>query len=198
MLDGDETLFTVTDLKQFAYCQRIFYYETCLPNIRPITFKMQLGREAHELEAKRALRRSLDVLALPDGVRHFDVDLAAPRLGLCGRLDELIVQGDPPHAFVPIDYKLSKQASSSAKLQLTAYAMMLEEVEQVAVAVGYLYLIPLRQSVQVKFTQRLRDAVLAAIAQMHHIARTQQMPPAAESARQCMLCEFRRFCNDVL
>ncbi|MFQ3537078.1 MAG: CRISPR-associated protein Cas4 [Aggregatilineales bacterium] len=198
MLDSDETLFTVTDLKQFTYCRRVFYYETCLPNIRPTTFRMQLGRETHEAEAKRALRRSLEVVGLPDGIRHFDVDLVAPGLGLRGRLDELIVQGEPPHALVPIDYKFSKQPGASAKIQLAAYAMMLEELTQLRVPFGYLYLIPLRQNVQVKFTQQLRNSVRAALVQMHHIAQTQHMPPPIEGTRQCMLCEFRRFCNDVL
>jgi len=51
--------FVVTDLKQFAYCPRVVYYSYCLPLIRPMTYKMKAGQEAHVEEKGREQRRSL-------------------------------------------------------------------------------------------------------------------------------------------
>src|SRR5258705_8864491 len=83
-------LFTVTDLKQFAVCPRVVFYEQCLPNVRPRTFKMEMGRLAHEEEPKRATRRTLSKYDVSDGQRTFDHRLTAPQLGLTGIIDEVV------------------------------------------------------------------------------------------------------------
>ena len=54
--------FTVTDLKQYEYCPRIVYYTYCLPLIRPTTFKMEAGVQAHETRAR------LGTAAQPEGL----------------------------------------------------------------------------------------------------------------------------------
>lgn len=63
----------VTDLKQYLYCPRVVFYRYCLPDVRPVTFKMQAGIAAQdrvtELEKRRSLR-AYDVVA---GTRHFHV-----------------------------------------------------------------------------------------------------------------------------
>ncbi len=45
--ERDEEIITISLLKQFAYCPRVVYYETCTPGVRPTTYKMQAGNEAH-------------------------------------------------------------------------------------------------------------------------------------------------------
>ncbi len=59
MLDEDVYLLTVTDLKQYAYCPCIFFYQQCLPDVRPTTYKMEAGVEAGRGEKVRAERRTL-------------------------------------------------------------------------------------------------------------------------------------------
>jgi CRISPR-associated exonuclease Cas4 len=73
MPDGDNRLFTVTDLKQFCYCPRILYYHACLPDIRPITMKMAVSSRRHEDEQKRSLRRTMQLEGLENAQRWFDV-----------------------------------------------------------------------------------------------------------------------------
>lgn len=195
MLDQNNLLlFTITDLKQYMYCPRVFYYHTCLPDVRPITYKMQAGIEAHETEPKRAARRSLEVVGAPDGTRHFEVAVQSLTLGLTGRLDEVI---ETPTECIPVDYKLARQAGEHFKIQLTAYAMLLEEQFQVKVKRGLLYLIPLRKSLDVPITPALRQKVMQALEEMRRIAMTEWMPTPPSNHRQCVDCEFRRFCNDV-
>ncbi len=190
-----DILFTITDLKQYIYCPRIFFYHACLPNVRPITNKMQHGIDAHEQEQKRAARRTLHQYHVVEGQRRFDVPVISQSLHLSGKIDEVV---DTPDGSFPVDYKLSKHASYHFKIQLTAYAMLLEETTQQGIAKGYLYLIPSHDMISVRFTRKLRQQVELAMTKMRHIAQTEMIPEPTDKFQRCVDCEFRRFCNDVL
>lgn len=194
MLDSDSPLFTITDLKQYMYCPRIFYYQACLPDIRPTTYKMQAGVEAHDVEHKRALRRSLKMYDLEAGKRHFDVKVQSAALRLSGQIDEVI---ETETEVIPVDYKLARKAGYHFKVQLAAYALLLESKFHCAVKRGFLYLIPSRKTIEVQITSKLRHEIQRALETMWQIADREQMPPPTEWQQRCPDCEFRRFCNDV-
>jgi CRISPR-associated exonuclease Cas4 len=194
MWDEVDTLFTITDLKQYIYCPRIFYYHACLPYIRPITYNMRAGIEAHQAEEERAKRRSLRMYNEIGGDRYFDVAVRAATLGLSGKIDEVVDTGTE---LIPVDYKLASKAAFHYKVQLAAYALLLEESRIVIVRRGFLHLIPLRRTQEIKITPRLRSCTHDAVENMHHIQATEQMPGPTEYRRRCSDCEFRRFCNDV-
>lgn len=194
MLD-DHTLLTVTDIKQFDYCARVIFFEQCLPHIRPRTYKMDVGRDEHENERKRAARRTLTGYGEIDGQRQFDVKLASASLGLTGEVDEVVIT--TTGAVFPVDYKLAKHARRNYKLQLTAYALLLEDAEGVTISHGYLYLIPVRKLVKVTITPKLRAAVIMCVEDAHAMLAEEQMPPPTSVRTRCPACEFRRFCNDV-
>ena len=195
MLDTQETLFTITDLKQYIYCPRIFYYHACLPDIRPVTYKMQSGIDAHDDERKRALRRSLAMYDEPLGQRRFDVSALSAELGLSGRLDEIVETDDGK--LIPVDYKLARKAGYHFKVQLAAYAMLLEATYRTSVKSGFLYLLLSRKTLRVPITAKLRTEVRQALSDMRAIAETEAMPMPTDWRQRCSDCEFRRFCNDV-
>jgi len=194
MLDSDDLLFTVTDLKQYIYCPRILYYQTCLPNVRPITYNMQAGIDAHTDERKRAARRSLNVYGDNTAQRWFDVSVQSAALALSGQIDEVV---ETATELIPIDYKLTRKAGQHFKVQLTAYAMLLEDTRHLHVKRGFLYLIPTRQSVEVSITSQLRRQVHEALKTMRNILEREQMPAPTPWQQRCLDCEFRRFCNDI-
>jgi CRISPR-associated exonuclease Cas4 len=194
MLDNT-LLFTVTDLKQYAYCPRVVFYEQCLPHLRPRTFKMDAGRDAHEDEQRRAARRKLIQYGVAAGEREFEVRLQVPALHLTGEIDEIVWAEDG--TVFPVDYKLAKRVSSHHKVQLMAYGLLIEHTYDVTVDFGYIYLISKRETVQVPFTTRLRNRVLKMLSEMWELVEREQMPPAAAKPAMCLSCEFRRFCNDV-
>ena len=39
--EAGEELVTISLLKQYTYCARVVYYETCTPGIRPRTFSIR-------------------------------------------------------------------------------------------------------------------------------------------------------------
>ena len=198
MLD-DQHLFTATDLKQFTYCPRIFFYMRCLPRVRPITYKMEAGIEEHEREQQRASRRNLSQYDEPVGSgsqREFDVMLKNQNLGVQGMLDEVVTttKGE----IFPVDYKMTDKIGEHFKQQLTLYALLLETERQTNVRRGFLYLIPTRRMEEVRITPALRQQVTQALGQMSQIVTQEAMPDPTPQRRRCIDCEFRRFCNDVV
>ena len=194
-------MFTVTDLKQYAYCQRIVYYHHCLPAIRPVTYKMEAGIEEGASEETRELRRSLRPYGLQRGERHLDVWLDSEQWGLRGRVDLVIDTDDNAsraREIIPVDFKLSPgRLGTNLRLQLLAYGVMLEEDWGAPVRRGFIYFIPHRRAVEVPFTPELRAQLEASLAVMRDIVARERMPPPTRARARCEACEFRRFCNDV-
>jgi len=193
--------FRVSDLKQYFFCPRVVYYHTCLPDVRPTTFKMQVGREEGLAERHREERRSLRAYGLRTGECVFDLNLSSPNLHLHGRLDMAIRTGDNALGAmeaIPVDYKFTPgRTVTHFILQVVAYGMLLEEAWKIPVHRGFLYLIPSRRAREVELTQALRDQVNAAVESMIRIAVRELMPEPPRRKEKCRLCEFRRFCNDV-
>ena len=197
-----ELLFEVTDLKQWVYCPRVLYYRYCLPEIRPITDLIAAGIASHRDEAGREERRSLRSYGLSIGERAFDVRLRSTGLGLRGRLDLAIAVPDretPGAEAIVVEYKDSeKPAGPHFKLQLAAYALLLEEAWGLPVRRGFIYSIPLREAEIISITTALRRKVRQAVDEMRAAIAGERMPDAPTSRRPCVSCEFRRFCNDVV
>jgi len=196
MIDTAPFTFRVIDLKQYVYCPRILYYQTVLPGIRPLTYKMEAGIQAHVIAEGREKRRSLKSYGLTTGTRSFNVPLFSPELGLSGELDMLI---ETESELIPVDYKQSQKAGKHFKLQLLAYGRLLEQTHPSPKPVkrGFLYLIPSRQANEVRFTKPLRRQLDQALLALNNIAQTQRMPAPTKQHGRCVDCEFRRFCNDV-
>ncbi|MDQ7034313.1 MAG: hypothetical protein Q9P01_05610 [Anaerolineae bacterium] len=112
MPDSNPSLFTVTDLKQFIYCQRILYYQTCLPDVRPVTLKMKMGQQRHEDEPKRALRRTMRIEGIESAKRDFDVPVQSDELALSGQIDEVLIFDD---SLLVVDYKLESVSGNTLR-----------------------------------------------------------------------------------
>jgi len=197
--DDELLIFTVTDLKQYAYCPRIVFYTYCLPLLRPTTYKMEAGIAAHEKAGKRERRRTLAAYGLKEGKRHFDVWVKSTILGLRGRVDMVIEVGEEEAELIPVEYKQTRRKiGRHVRRQLAAYGMMLEEKWEGQVHRGFVYSLLKRKAEEVKLTPRLRDEAREAVTAMRKMVEREAMPAPSRSRRQCVNCEFRRFCNDVL
>lgn len=196
------TSLEVTDLKQWRYCPRIVWYHYCLPQIRPVTDLMRHGIAQHEAEEGREERRSLRTYGLSSGERSFDLALQSEKLGLRGRLDLAIATPDRQAAgaeAIVVEYKDSEHAAGKHfKLQLAAYALLLEEQWGLPVKLGYIYQIPLRRAEKVPISAALRRSVSESISAIQRAIQGEAMPEPPASRSRCVSCEFRRFCNDVV
>lgn len=185
----------VNDLKQFEYCPRIVFFNTVQPVERKVSVKMRRGQEVEfhieALEARRSLRR----YGLARGERQSRVWLSAPQLGLSGQIDMLIRSGD--EAF-PVDFKYTRdRPRANHRLQLAAYALLVEEALRIPVRTGFLYLVPLEQLVRVPITVELRQRCRDRMAEIRTMIEEQWMPDPTPVRERCSECEFRNYCGDI-
>jgi CRISPR-associated exonuclease Cas4 len=202
MREDDPWMLEVTDLKQWRHCPRIVFYRYCLPRIRPVTGKMEEGIARHDEEHEREERRSLRAYGLVEGERHFDVRLRSTELGLVGKLDLLIItpSSDAGNAQgIIVEYKLSdRKPGPHVRLQLAAYALLVETLWKIPVRRAFLYQIPLRRAEPIAITPRLKKEGQETIAAIRTAVEREALPAPPERQAICVSCEFRRFCNDVL
>jgi CRISPR-associated exonuclease Cas4 len=188
-------LLKVTDLKQYAYCPRIVFYQYVMPVEKKTTFKMEYGKQAEaeldELEKRRTLRR----YGLDGGKRIFHKWVRSDRLGLSGILD-LIIQTD--NALYPVDFKYSLGRPQKNHLyQMTGYALILEDIYNTKVTNGFIYLIPQKSIVQIRITEGLKAEVIAMLDQIRRMIAQEAMPNSTAYRNRCAECEYRNYCGDV-
>ncbi|MDQ7795011.1 MAG: CRISPR-associated protein Cas4 [bacterium] len=185
----------VSDVKQYAYCPRVVYYTYVLPVERRMTGKMEFGAEMHLELDRLEKRRKLRSYGLEQGTRQFHVRLQSDRLGLSGVLDLLIVS---PGGRFPVEFKYVRgRPSLNHKYQLTAYAMLVEDVFGEAVRVGFVYLIPVKEIVPLEITPAAREHVAKLLRSIRSLIRAERMPPPARVQGRCVDCEYRKYCGDV-
>jgi len=199
---SDPVLIDVTDIKQYVCCPRLVYYRYCLPNIRPLTYSMEVGIEAHQQEDEREVRRSLRTYGIEQGERLFHYPVASLTLAMKGKIDLVLVVPSweaSERELVVVEYKYSEQkAGPHFKVQLAAYALLLEDALHIPARRSFLYSIPLRKAEAVPITTALRKKVQGITEEIKQLMVGEQMPEPTKAQRRCPTCEFRRFCNDVV
>lgn len=198
MPDVDRTTdlaFTVTDVKQWAYCPRIPFYRYVLPVKVPPTYRMERGRDVQAAVQALERRRGLRAYSLAEGERRFGVWLHSERLGLAGKLDLLILT---VAACFPVDFKDTEGGvRQNHRAQLAAYALLVEEAFQRPAPLGFIYLVPARATVSVELDEGVRARVRDALDGMRRMIASEELPPATTVGARCTACEFRNFCRDV-
>ena len=190
------TLLVVSDLRQYAYCPRIVFYRYCWPDVRPTTYLMEAGKEAHEDEAGREQRRGLRAYGLTDGERSFDVWLEDEALGVCGKLDMAIAQDGE---VIPVEHKNSPgRMGRHVTLQLAAYGVLLSRAAGIPVTRGFVYHIPQRKAREILLPLDLQQETLGLLGVIRWMVVEERMPPPTAARERCGICEFHRFCNDVI
>ena len=191
---GDFDL-TATDLKQWAYCQRIPYYRHVLPVGHGPTYKMERGKAVHAVVEALERRRGFRGYGLATAERRFGVWLRSPRLGLSGKLDLLIVT---PEACYPVDFKDTEGGvRRNHRVQLAAYALLAEETFRRPAPLGFIYLIPAKALVRIAFSDEDRAEVTQMVDAMRRMIATERLPEATLVRARCEPCEFRNYCADI-
>jgi CRISPR-associated exonuclease Cas4 len=192
---GELLPLTVTDVRQHMYCPRIpfFHHGLRLP-VRPVTFRMQEGRRAHEEQEGREARRTLHAYGLTDGERHFGVQLRSARLGLAGKVDLVIVRAVE---VIPVEWKDSEgPLALNHKYQLTAYALLCEEAWRRPARRAFVYWLPRRRATEVPVTPAMRRHTRRVLGEIRAAVASERMPPGTRQLGRCRVCEFLNWCND--
>jgi CRISPR-associated exonuclease Cas4 len=195
-LEADAALaLRVNDLKQYAYCPRIVFYQYAMPVERKATFKMEHGKAVEPRLQQLEERRKLREYGLADGRRDFQVSLMSRRLGLSGRLDLMITT---PHGVFPVDFKDTLgPVQHNHHVQLCTYALLIEESTAHPVSTGFVYRVPRDDVVVVEITLALRAETIRMIKSIREMIRMERMPPPTSKQARCVDCEYRNYCGDV-
>lgn len=185
----------VSDIKQFFYCPRIIFFNYCQPVERKISYKMEAGKETHDILSELEERRTLKRYGLDKGKRLFKVSLSSEKLHLNGVLDLLI---HTEQGFYPIEFKNTekKQVAEGHRCQLSAYACLVEEEFRAKVDTGFIYFIPDGRIASVEINDKLKEKAKWAICEIRRIVECEVMPSAPASKAKCVDCEFLRYCGD--
>src|SRR5690554_454627 len=185
----------VTDIKQYIYCPRIIYFTYCQPIDKKTIFKMEYGREIHDVVDVLEKRRTLKRYNLEGGEKLFKQKFFSERLGLSGKLDMLV---KTEKGMIPIEMKYTQRKPGlNHKYQLAAYMLLLEDVYNSNIRSGIIHIIPDKSSYHYKNTDGLRDRVKEIIEEIRNMVVKERFPDKCQGWRRCKDCEYRNYCGDV-
>lgn len=176
----------VMSLHALAYCPRLFYLEE-VEEVRVANDRVFAGRELHaSLEADE------------DGERT-QLELEDPNLGLLGKVDAIRRRDG---SLVPYEHKRGRshkvegqaQAWPSDRLQVIAYAALIESATGQDVAEGRVRYHADNATVRVPFDDRARADLAHAIAEARRLRASLERPPVAENERLCTHCSLAPVC----
>ena len=105
---------------------------------------------------------------------------------------------DSPAELIPVDFKASERCVHANHIvQLSGYALLLEEKFQRTVERGFIFLIPIEEIVPIEITPERKQGVLALIDEIRSAIVRGAMPPATELRARCENCEYRNYCGDI-
>lgn len=193
-LATERALVNATDLRQFAYCPRIVFFQSVLGIKPPPTFPMEQGTREQIAYDDRQKRHRLARIGLADARRHLRLTMRSERLGLVGKVD-LLLEGATRVA--PVEVKFSERPPGPGYiLQLVAYALLAEEHFQKPSPAGFFYYLPSKKWLEVQISETRRRQCVAAIHAVRQILQCPDLPQATPRRERCPPCEYLRFCGD--
>lgn len=186
-----------TDLKNWAYCQRVVYYHRVMPDAAPMTHKMRSGIKAQDLLERLELRRTLERYGFENATRVFGKWIADESLQLSGRVDLALLREEAQEGAI-VDYKLtSGEPGENHRLQLHGYALLLESAYRVAVNRAFFYRIPDDRVFVIPINEEGREQVRLAVSGIREMMRDQVLPEPTTVRARCIDCEFSNYCADI-
>jgi CRISPR-associated exonuclease Cas4 len=150
-------------------------------------------------------RRQQQAAGLPEGrVIYADTrgwlpvaePLYAPDLGLAGRPDYLVQQGEQ---VIPVEVKSThtpQKPYDTHIYQLAAYCLLVKHTYDVRPPYGILHY-PAR-TYRIDFTRELEGALLTLLEDMHAYEHREALPRSHASPARCRGCGFRSVCDQRL
>lgn len=177
---SDPALVSAMGLHALVYCERLFYFEQ-VERIQVADERVFAGRTLHT-----SLQETGDFVSF-----SYESDT----LGLKGKLDALRQRNG---TLLPYEHKRGRSRGGEAwdtdVVQLTAYAMLLEEAKGVVVMEGRIRYHADNTLVHVTFSEQARREVRVALQRARTLLTTVERPPVAVDERKCTRCSLAPVC----
>ena len=190
---------TASHLLEYLYCPRFTYFEYVMdiPQNEGNRFKVQKGRDIHEITKKRNpnyLRKKFGAID-----KKSDVYLAS-QSGMRGIVDEILFMGDGTAA--PVDFKYAeykKRTFKHHKFQLIFYAQLIVENYNVTVNRGFIiYTRSKNKLVEVPLKDKDFIELEKIIDDMTNIIQNCRYPKPTSVKRRCPDCCYRNLCEGTI
>ena len=190
---------TASHLLEYLYCPRFTYFEYVMdiPQNEGNRFKVQKGRDIHEITKKRNPNYLRKKFAAID--KKSDVYLAS-QSGIRGIVDEILFMGDGTAA--PVDFKYAeykKRTFKHHKFQLIFYAQLIVENYNVPVNRGFIvYTRSKNKLVEVPLKDKDFIELEKIIDDMTSIIQKCRYPKPTSVKRRCPDCCYRNLCERTI
>ena len=173
-----EELINVSDLNQYAYCPRRYWY-LHFYDTQGRNYERVEGKTKHENQSTRG-----------DWVN--ELYLESKNLGLKGKIDVLDLETD---RVVPVERKRAESGDyyKSDEVQLAGYCMLLEDHLDEPVREGAIYLYETDQRMHIPITEDHRTAVREQIEAIRSMS-VDSIPPLTDNPKKCEACSAREYC----
>lgn len=183
-------------IRQYCFCPRIpFFYLVygMTPELKPW---VEEGLTFHERMSVLQKRRNLSSVRFDEGRFVPHVDVKSELLKFHGRVDGVFFSnaGD----IYPIEFKLAEKEEirRAHVLQLSAYALALEEKYGKTIQQGFLVLGKKSKVFGIRIDDQKREDVKECLEHIKASLVTGLLPESSASERQCCQCEYLNFCAD--
>jgi len=128
-----------------------------------------------------------------DSIYLSELRLESPAYGLRGRVDRILVSRKD-NSIIPFELKSREdKIFHSDEIQLTAYAMLLEDHYKILIPKGIVEVGNKRQEVEI--SSKMKDEVLALANEIRNIHNPENpIPPIQSNFNKCRNCEFQEAC----
>lgn len=187
----------VSYIRQFCFCPRIPFLSVFLEIKPPSPLWVQDGVDFHEKAAMLQKRRKLSKFNLSGkGVFKSNIYLKSSVYPIHGIADGIFIMEDGE--IIPLEFKAQDNfvASRGHILQLTGYAILLEEKFQREVKQGFILYGKKGKSLRVEFTEERKKKVIEIAQKIISSFETGLLPDSPAASAQCGQCEFLNFCGD--
>ena len=187
---------TVTDISQYYYCPRKFYFLKVLKVPYTSRRKMEVGKEEQEKERKRIRERKDRFGVPPDQIQNIVASqfIEHPQLGLAGQIDMTLELKDGTMIPVEIKYTDTPTIQRQWKKQLTAYALLLEHKYGKKISKGILYFTEQNKTIPVEITEEDKTFLKKDIERLNQLLKNELIPRKTDETK-CKYCEVARYCT---
>jgi CRISPR-associated exonuclease Cas4 len=189
-----EGYLSVTDIVDFIYCPRCFYFNYVLKAGKERTPKMARGSEAHKCIEDKSKRAKI-IKWPPKLIKKFEINLKSKKFNFNVKIDCLMF--NETFAY-PVEFKSSfTKLFYVHKLQLAAQSIAIEEVLGKKVPFGYIKSISNGNVVKVEMPKALKDDVIKTINHMQKILISEALPVPTTDSNKCTDCYYKKFCKRI-
>jgi CRISPR-associated exonuclease Cas4 len=121
--------------------------------------------------------------------------ISAEEIGLSGKVDQVLVY---PTGVVPIELKSGQAPKEGAwdnhKIQLAAYALLLENIFKISIDAGYVKYIDEGVSRKIEINAFLKDQVKDLVKEVNTLLSARVLPKKCTNTNKCEKCGLKKIC----